>query len=101
MYGIKNNEATIVPVKKTIGISINIKIKVTNAVLIKNQISSWMSKNPKISIITVVKNNKSFIEKNILSLLSQNYKNYEHIIVDGNSTDNTIKIIRSFKKRVK
>ena len=54
-------------------------------------------KNPKISIITVVKNNKSFIEKNILSLLSQKYKNYEHIIIDGESTDGTLEIIDKYK----
>ena len=42
-------------------------------------------KNPKISIITVIKNNKEYIEKNILSLINQNYKNYEHIIIDNNS----------------
>ena len=35
-------------------------------------------KESKISIITVVKNNKNYIEKNILSLLGQKYKNYEH-----------------------
>jgi len=58
-------------------------------------------KNPKISIITVVKNNKNFIEKNILSLLSQNYKNYEHIIVDGKSTDGTLEIIEKYKKSIK
>ena len=57
-------------------------------------------KNPKISIITVVKNNKSFIEKNILSLLSQKYKNYEHIIIDGESTDGTLEIIDKYKKSI-
>lgn len=58
-------------------------------------------KDYKISIITVTKNSEKFLRKNINSVLSQNYKNYEHIIVDGNSTDNTIKIIKSFKKKVK
>ena len=58
-------------------------------------------KDYKISIITVTKNSEKFLRKNINSVLSQNYKNYEHIIVDANSTDNTIKIIRSFKKKVK
>ena len=48
-------------------------------------------KNLKISIITVVKNNKDTIEKNILSLLNQNYKNYEHIIIDGGSEDAPLK----------
>ena len=58
-------------------------------------------KTNKISIITVTKNSEKFLKENIKSVLKQNYKNYEHIFVDGNSTDNTIKIIRSYKKKVK
>ena len=58
-------------------------------------------KNLKISIITVVKNNKDTIEKNILSLLNQNYKNYEHIIIDGGSEDGTVEIINKYKKYIK
>ena len=52
----------------------------------------------KISIITVTKNSEKFLLQNILSVKSQNYKNLEHIIVDGNSKDKTIKIINSHKK---
>jgi len=51
-------------------------------------------KEYKISIITVTKNSEKYLKKNIKSVLSQNYKNYEHIIVDGNSTDNTLSIIK-------
>ena len=58
-------------------------------------------KTNKISIITVTKNSEKFLKENIKSVLKQNYKNYEHIFIDGNSTDNTIKIIRSYKKKVK
>ena len=58
-------------------------------------------KNLKISIITVVKNNKDTIEKNILSLINQNYKNYEHIIIDGGSEDGTVDIINKYKKNIK
>ena len=58
-------------------------------------------KNLKISIITVVKNNKDTIEKNILSLLNQNYKNYEHIIIDGGSKDGTIEIIEKYRENIK
>ena len=58
-------------------------------------------KEYKISIITVTKNSEKYLKKNIKSVLSQNYKNYEHIIVDGNSTDNTLSIIKAFKKKVK
>ena len=56
-------------------------------------------KKYKISIITVTKNSEKFLSENILSVKSQNYKNFEHIIVDGNSKDKTIKIIKSYKKK--
>ena len=58
-------------------------------------------KKYKISIITVTKNSEKFLLENIKSVKLQNYKNYEHIIVDGNSTDRTIKIIKSNKKKIK
>ena len=56
--------------------------------------------NPKISIITVIKNNKEHIEKNILSLINQNYKNYEHIIIDGGSTDGSKEIIQNYRQNI-
>jgi glycosyltransferase involved in cell wall biosynthesis len=58
-------------------------------------------KKYKISIITVTKNSQKFLEKNIKSVLSQSYKKYEHIIVDGNSTDNTLSVIKKYKNHVK
>ena len=58
-------------------------------------------KNYKITIITVTKNSEKFLKENIKSVLSQKYKNYEHIFIDGNSIDNTIKIIKSYKKKVR
>ena len=58
-------------------------------------------KKYKISIITVTKNSEKFLNQNILSVKSQKYKNFEHIIVDGNSKDKTIKIINSHKRSVK
>ena len=55
----------------------------------------------KISIITVTKNSEKYLEKNILSVSKQKYKNYEHIIIDGKSTDRTIDIINRHKKKIK
>lgn len=51
----------------------------------------------KISVITVCLNAEETIEETILSIESQAYKNVEHIIIDGASTDNTVAIINKHK----
>lgn len=51
-----------------------------------------------LSIITVNFNNEVGLEKTIKSVLSQSFKNYEFIIIDGDSDDNSIKIIKSYSK---
>ena len=38
-------------------------------------------KNYKISIITVTKNSEKFLHQNILSVKSQNYKNFDHYLI--------------------
>jgi glycosyltransferase len=48
----------------------------------------------KISIITVVYNNKKTILDAIMSVHSQTYKNIEHIIIDGGSDDGTLEILK-------
>ena len=54
------------------------------------------------SIITAVKNGENYIEDTIKSVLSQTYKNFEYIIIDGYSKDKTFKICQSYKdKRIK
>ncbi|MCE6990961.1 glycosyltransferase family 2 protein [Dyadobacter sp. CY323] len=55
-----------------------------------------MDLNPKISIITVVRNGEQYIEHTISSIISQTYANIEYIIIDGKSTDNTTDIIKKF-----
>ena len=59
-----------------------------------------MNKNFKISVITVTKNSEKFLEENINSLKNQTYKNFEHIIIDGNSTDRTVEIIKKNKDKI-
>tara|TARA_B100000965_G_C19531584_1_gene731385 strand:- start:404 stop:1153 length:750 start_codon:yes stop_codon:yes gene_type:complete len=59
-----------------------------------------MNKEKLISIITVVKDGEDTIEKCINSVLNQNYKNIEYIIIDGNSSDNTMSIINKYKGKI-
>lgn len=54
----------------------------------------------KISIITVVWNNKETIKDAIDSVLNQTYKNIEYIIIDGASTDGTVEIIQSYGDKI-
>lgn len=53
-----------------------------------------------ISIITVVKNGEKTIESTIKSIVCQKTDKIEYIIVDGNSSDNTIAIINKYIKYV-
>ena len=53
----------------------------------------------KLSIITVTLNSKNTIISTLNSILSQTYKNIEHIIVDGGSTDGTIEIVKNYTNK--
>lgn len=54
----------------------------------------------KVSIITVVFNGEKTIERTIKSVISQTYKNVEYIIIDGKSTDNTLKIVEKYHEHI-
>lgn len=51
---------------------------------------------PKISIITASYNAQETIKSTLESILQQDYKEIEHIIIDGASTDQTLSIINPF-----
>lgn len=51
---------------------------------------------PRFSIITIVKNNERSIAKTIESVIEQQQHDYEYIVIDGGSTDNTVDIIKKY-----
>ena len=55
-----------------------------------------MNTSPKFTIITVTYNAAHWLERTILSILSQSYPNIEYIIIDGASTDGTIGLIKQY-----
>ena len=57
-------------------------------------------KNPLFSIITVVYNGEQYLKKTIESVIKQDFKNFEYIIIDGGSTDNSINIIKKYEKKI-
>jgi glycosyltransferase len=54
----------------------------------------------KFSIITATYNSEATIEDALKSVASQSYSNIEHIIIDGGSKDNTLKIIENYKDKI-
>ena len=75
--------------------------KIFSGGLRKKAILKKNKKNlPLVSIITVVLNNKKFLQQSINSVLNQSYKNYEHIIIDGKSTDGTLNILKKNNSKI-
>lgn len=54
----------------------------------------------KVSIITVCYNSSATIEDTIKSVLSQDYRDIEYILIDGGSTDSTLGIINKYRDRI-
>jgi glycosyltransferase involved in cell wall biosynthesis len=57
-------------------------------------------KKPLISIIVPSFNQGKFIERAILSILNQPYQNKELIVMDGGSTDETVKILKKYNNQI-
>ena len=52
------------------------------------------------SVIVANFNNAKFLDECIKSLINQNLKSYEIIVIDDNSKDNSIKILEKYKKNI-
>ena len=58
------------------------------------------SDSPIISLITCTKNSGKYLEECLQSIQNQTYKNFQHIIIDGDSTDNTSQIIEKYRDQI-
>lgn len=55
---------------------------------------------PKISIVTITYNDKTHLKMTLDSLISQSYKEYESIVVDGASTDGTVELLKEYEQKM-
>jgi len=57
---------------------------------------------PKISVIMTAYNEEKFLDESVQSILNQTFKDFEFIIINNGSEDNSLKIIKNYKdKRIK
>ena len=59
-----------------------------------------VTKLPKVSVIIVNFNNAIYLNQSIDSILGQNYKNIEIIVVDNKSTDNSLYKLKKYKNKI-
>ena len=57
-----------------------------------------MNHNILVSVITVCFNSEATINDTIKAIITQSYPNWEHIVIDGGSTDRTVEIVKSYEK---
>ena len=61
-----------------------------------------MNSNPVLTIITPVYNGEKYISETIESVInSQSIYSHEYIVLDDGSTDSTLRILQSYKQRIK
>ena len=53
-----------------------------------------------VTVVTVTYNAGELLEETILSVIHQDYENIEYIVIDGNSTDGTVDIIKKYEDQI-
>ncbi len=76
------------------------KAEAEGGLCLKNIFKTSLPNKPLITIITATFNSEKHLEECILSLHKQKYDNYEHIIIDGGSTDRTLDIIKKYENKI-
>jgi len=55
---------------------------------------------PKISVITINLNDASGLRKTIKSVIDQDFSNFEYIVIDGGSTDDSMEVIKHYADKI-
>ena len=77
-----------------------IQKKITGGIRVKGNFKSNKKNEPLISVIMVCLNSQKYLTKSINSVLKQSYKNFELIVIDGRSTDDTLKILKKNNNKI-
>jgi glycosyltransferase involved in cell wall biosynthesis len=72
----------------------NYRYQIDKSAYINVKLSNFVKR--RFSIITIVKNEAIPLERTIESVISQNFDDYEYIIIDGGSSDATLEVIKKF-----
>lgn len=62
--------------------------------------SHKQDKRPKVSVLVPARNEHDHIEKCVRSLMAQNYPDYEILVLDDKSTDDTAAIVERLQKKI-
>lgn len=77
-------------------LNFNTENKIQGGLRLQGLLKETSEKTPLISYVTVIRNNEKDIRRVIESVQKQTYKNIEHILLDGASTDKTLSIIQEY-----
>jgi glycosyltransferase involved in cell wall biosynthesis len=78
----------------------NIPLKVNIPTSLTSSPNHFSSPQPKISVVTIVRNDKEGLQRTVESVKSQNYPNFEYIVIDGASTDGTIEVANIYQELI-
>jgi putative colanic acid biosynthesis glycosyltransferase len=62
--------------------------------------NNLVADRPTVTVVTVVFNAEQYLEDTILSVSEQSYSDIKYLVIDGESTDNTLEIIKKYENLI-